>query len=129
MTSYIERYTEVVLNSNIAVMVLLNQDNTDMEFWRLKPCQAAESELTTRAEFAARKLRPVGVAGLQGTTPAVALKEPLDPAVVGAIGTAFAEYIRALIGDSVAMQIEERQKGDEVSWLDRLHQLPDARVN
>ncbi len=125
--TYLEKSAEVVLNSNIAVMVLLNSDNTDMEFWRVRPCQAESP--TTREEFTARKLRSVGVAGLCGTKAVCAFKEPLHPDVVGAIGNAFAEYIHALIGDSVAMQIEERQKGDSVSWLNQLYQLPDARVN
>jgi hypothetical protein len=123
--TYIEKATQVVLDSSIAVMVLLNQDNTDLEMWPLRPRQAA---LTSQEEFAARKLRTVGVAGLCGTKATCAFKEPLDPTVVGAIGTAFAEYIHVLLGDSIAMQIEEQQKGDEVAWLEKLHQLPDTRM-
>jgi hypothetical protein len=124
--TYTEKSTQVVLESQIAVMVLLNPDSTDMEMWPLRPRQAAT---TMPEEFAARKLRAVGVAGLCGAKAICAFKEPLDPTVVGAIGTAFAEYIGVLLGDSIAVQIEERQKGDEVAWLEQLHQLPDTRMN
>jgi hypothetical protein len=58
-----------------------------------------------------------------------AFKEPLDLAVIDAISTAFLEYVRVLLGDSIAMQIEERQKGDEVEWLKGLWSLPDTRMN
>jgi len=124
--TYIEKATQVVLDSSLSVMVMISPGNTDLEFWRLKPVQAPE---TTPEEFAARKLRAVGVVGLRGTKATCAFKEPLDPAVVDAIATAFTDYIRVLLGDSIAMQIEERQVGDEVAWLEQLYQLPDTRMN
>jgi hypothetical protein len=126
---YEERSRQIVLDSSIAVMVLLNADNTDMEMWPLQPRIATAAELTSPEEFKARKLRTVGVAGLCGTTPLCAFKEPLEPTVVGAVATAFAVYIRSLIGDSIAAQLEEQKKGDEVTWLEQLHCLPDTRMN
>lgn len=126
MQPYNERAAQVARESQIAVMVLLNPDCTDLEFWRVQPRQAA---LTTPEEFAARKLRPVGVVGIHGTTTHVAFREPLDATTVDAIAAAFAEYIRVLVGDSIAAQFEARQKSDEVDWLERLYHLPDDRLN
>jgi hypothetical protein len=124
--TYTEKSQQVVLESQIAVMLFLNPDNTDLEMWPLRPRQVAT---TSHEEFAARKLRTVGVVGLSGTKGVSAFKEPLESAVVDGISTAFLEYVRVLIGDNIAMQIEEWQKGDEVAWLEQLHLLPDMRMN
>lgn len=125
---YLRHAENVVAQSSIAVMVLLNADNSDMEFWRLRP-SVPEGALTPAVEFVARKLRPVGVVGLSGSTPLVAFKEPLSPPVVQAIAFAFLEYLRVLIGQSFAEQTQSQQKGDEVEWLWRLRSLPDTRMN
>jgi hypothetical protein len=121
-----EKAALAVAESSVAVMVLLNPDDTDMEFWPLKPREVA---LTPPAEFTARRLRPVGIIGLQGAQAVCAFKEPLDTPVVNSLAMAFLEYIRVMLGRSFTAQTEERQKGDEVGWLERLHLLPDMRIN
>ena len=126
MQSYTERATQVACESQVVVMVLLNADNTDLELWPVKPLQNAAA-LTTPEEFAARKLRPVGMVGLQGTMARVVFKEPLESHVVDAIAMAFTEHVRFLLGNNIAVQVEE-QKGDEVAWLERLYSLPDTRM-
>jgi hypothetical protein len=125
--TYIERANQVASESQLAVQVLLSSGNDDIEFIRLTP-QSNAPYISPEA-FAARKLRDVGVVGLCGTQAACVFKEDLGPVVVGAIGTAFAEYIHVLLGDSIAAQLKEHQKGDEVNWLEQLHCLPDARMN
>jgi hypothetical protein len=127
MQTYFERSQQVVLDSSIAVMVLLNSDNTDLEFWMIAPHEQTASELTSREEFAARKLRSVGVVGLRGIQSLVAFKEPLDTFVVARIATAFADYVRVLMGQSLVHRIQE-QKGDAVEWLERLYALEDPRA-
>jgi hypothetical protein len=117
------RSKQVVLDSSIAVMVLLSPENTDMEFWLLRPHMDAR---TSREDFDARRLRSVGVIGLQGVTPACAFKEPLDAQIVNGIAGAFLEYIRVLIGQCF---VNEHHTGDAVGWLDRLYLLPDSRAN
>jgi hypothetical protein len=123
MQPYIERSSQVALDSSIAVMVLLNQDNTDMEFWALKPHQC---NVTTREEFAARKLRSVGVVGLCGPKAKCAFKERLEPSVINAIATAFTEYLRV----SFAVDFAEQTEAAEITELERLYLLSgDKRPN
>jgi hypothetical protein len=106
-------------------MVLLSQDNTDLEFWMLRPRQAAKSELTPPEEFAARKLRSVGIVGLCGLKPRCAFKEPLETPIVNKIAAAFLEYLRVLLGGQIAEQTEAA----EIAELERLYGLPSGRPN
>lgn len=103
MRPYLERLEQVAADSEMAVMVLLNPDNTDLEFWPLKPRPAAE---TAPAEVGARQLRSVGVIGLNGPAPHFALKEPLDQAVLDAVADAFKAYVKVLVGEEFAKQIK-----------------------
>ena len=123
--TYIEKAALAVADSSVAVMVLLNHDNTDAAFVALKPHQA---DFISPDEFTARRLRPVGVFGLQGLQPVCAFKEPLEAPVVNGLATAFLEYVRVMLGDS-EMQPAEPRIDDSVTWLERLHALPDSRLN
>ncbi len=119
MQPYMQRAAQVVCDSSIAVQVLLNPDNTDLEIWPLKP-EANESELTSRQEFAGRALRSVGVIGfgLQGLKPFTAFKEALEPDVVNAISRTFLEYLRVLIGESFS-------DAAEIAELERIYAYRD----
>jgi len=127
LQTYSERAKQIVHDCGIAVMVLLSQDGSDLEMLPLRPRPLPASELPTAEAFTARRLRPVGIIGLCGTRGMCAFKELLSEAVVAALGVSFGEYVHALIGDRVAAQLVELQKGDEVSWIEQLHKLPDTR--
>jgi hypothetical protein len=120
MLNYAERSKEVVLNTSIAAMVLLGPDNTDVVIWGLEPHSGEQQ--TTAKEFAARKLRSVGVIGLRGYTPEIAFKEPLDFATMAAISYAFLEHIRRVLGERFAGYAETRE-------LSRVFALEDTRPN
>ena len=119
MVNYSERSKEVVLNTSIAAMVLLGPDNTDVEIWGLEP---HSGEQTTAKEFAARKLRSVGVIGLRGSTPEIAFKEPLDFATMAAISYAFLEHVRVVLEERFASYAQVRE-------LNRVFALEDTRPN
>ena len=89
MQPYVERSTQIALSSSIAVMVLLNPDATDLEFWPLRPAPLAPCALTGPQEFTARGLRVAGVVGLTGLKAACAFKEPLEDRVVASVAAAF----------------------------------------
>jgi len=133
MQPYIERSAQVALDSSIAVMVLLNHDATDMEFWPLRPTPVAQCALTGPEEFTARRLRVVGAVGLTGLKTVCAFKEPLESSVVGAIGEAFAVYVHVLLGASLfkqmAAEIGQRQAGDFLHFAEALWSLGDPRLN
>ena len=113
MRPYLERLEQVAAESEVAVIVLLNPDNTDLEFWPLKPRPVSE---TAAENLAARQLRSVGVIGLNGFEPYCALKEPLDAAVLGAIETAFKAFVKVLIGEDFAEQMKSA-KIEELYYL------------
>jgi hypothetical protein len=124
MTYYMENAAHAVAESSVAVMVLVNPDATDIVFWRLRPERAAESDLTTREEFAARKLRSVGVVGLCGLTPVCSFKESLETPVVNSIVVGFLQYIRDSLSDSLV----ELREAAEIAALECLFTLPDMRI-
>lgn len=118
--TYAEAAAEVACLSQIAVMVLLGPENDDVEFWPLRPRQSVP---TSSEEFAARRLRPVGVLGLRGLEFRSALKEPLPADVLRSVGFAFGEYVHSLVGTSMEMQLE----AGEIAELERVLALPDTR--
>jgi len=118
-------YSEVLSDATVAVMVLLNPDATDIEFWRVRPELADRSELTPKEEFTARQLRSVGFVGLKGLTPFCFFKEPLDKRVMNSIVAGFLEYLRVSLGGCFAEQIE----GVEIAALEQLFALQDGRPN
>ncbi len=126
--THIEKAAQAVADSSVAVMVLLNHDNTDAAFVALKPRQA---DFIPPDEFTARRLRPVGVVGLQGLQPVCAFKEPLEAPVVNGLAVAFLEYVRVMLGGSFEMHPAEPEPciDDSVAWLSRLYALPDTRMN
>ena len=103
MRPYLERLGQVAADSEVAVMVLLNPDNTDLGFWPRKPRAASEMAAENLAN---RQLRSVGVIGLNGFEPHCAIKEPLDAAVLNAISIAFTAYVKVLIGEDFAAQMK-----------------------
>jgi hypothetical protein len=119
--TYTEKSTQVVLESQIAVMVLSNDDYTDIVFWRCCPQPADKNELTTKEEFVTRKLHPRGVVGLRGVMVVCAFKDTLETHVVSTITSGFLEYIRASLRDTI-----EASEGAE---LERIFMLPDTRMN
>jgi hypothetical protein len=119
-----ENAAHAVAESSVAVMVLLNHDNTDAEFVALKPREVA---FTSPEEFTARKLRPVGVIGLQGTQPWCAFKEPLDSPVVNSLATAFLEYIHVLLGQGQGFA--EQMEAVEIAELERVWSIADTHPN
>jgi|SRR5581483_5405 len=125
MQPYMERAAQVACESQIAVQILLSRDNRDVELIGLKP----QAEFISREEFAARKLRHVGVIGLSGLKPLVALEEPLEPRIADALAQAFLEYTRVLLGEHFAERFAEQMVGAEVAELERLYTLPDTRLN
>lgn len=121
MQTYSERSAQVVRESSIAAMVLLNDSNTDMELLGLCPRLTPENELISAEEFTARKLRSVGVVALDGRgLPQAAFKESLPASVISAIAAGFTEYLRVLIGQKLTEQMEAA----EIAELERLCQLP-----
>lgn len=125
MQSYDALSTQIAIGSTISAMVLLNPDNSDVEFWPVRPALAAGCEVTSADEFALRKLRTVGVIGLCGPDARCAFKEHLEPQTVTAIGAAFQNYLRVLFGSSFA----EQTRDAEIHELMRLMSLPDIRPN
>jgi hypothetical protein len=122
--TYMEKAAHAVAESSVAVMVLLNHDNTDAEFVALKPREAA---FTAPEEFTARMLRPVGVIGLQGAQPWCAFKEPLDSPVVNSLATAFLEYIHVLLGQGQGFA--EQMEAVEIAELERVWSIADTHPN
>ncbi len=117
MQPYFERAVQVACESSISCLVLLSSGNDDIELLRITPQPSAD--FVSPEVFAARQLRNVGVVGLCGTKPTVAFKEPLEPPVVNAIAMAFLEYLRVLLGESLAEQTE----AFEIAELERLYSL------
>jgi len=133
MQSYQELSSKIAVDSSIAVIVLLNPDATDSEFWPLRPQPLEPSELNAPDDFAARKLRIVGVVGLCGLKPQCAFKEELPERVMGKIGVAFVEYVRVALGQSyneqLAVEVARQMPGDFLEFAGRLYALPDGRAN
>lgn len=124
-TPYSGRSKEVVKSASIAAMVFLNEANTDMEIWLVRPQPTPESNLMTAEAIVDRKLREVGVIALnERGLPQASFKESLPAVVISAIAAGFSEYIRVLIGQKLTEQLEAA----EISELERLYSLPDKRL-
>lgn len=120
MQPYSVRAAEVACGQ-IVLQVLLSESNDDLEFVAMH--SAAQPFPITREDFAARKLRSVGVIGLRGLAPARAFKEPLAPSVVDGISTAFLVYVQTVLGNS----FHEHAAKAELTELERMFALPDPR--
>ena len=123
--TYLEKSSQLAVESSIAVMALSNPEYTDLEFLPLKPRQLPEKDhAALKARWPGRGLRSVGVIGLVGAAPRCAFSMPLGPEQVSARVGAFLAYLHALFCDSLA----EQQKGDEAAWLEALYSLEDDRT-
>jgi hypothetical protein len=124
--TYLEKSTELACAASVAVMVLANGQNDDIEFLPLQPRRFSDAEmLDLRARWAGRDLRSVGVIGLVGATPECAFKEPLGVNVTTSLAGAFLAYLQSLFRDGFAAQLE----GFEVQELCRLWSLADTRTD
>jgi hypothetical protein len=117
--SYFEAVEQLVDTSTRVVQVLLSDSTGHLEIY------PTSRSLPNLQEFINRRLRPIGVLGLQGSRVAFAFKEELPENTICAIGTAYGAYINALLGPDAADQIERA----EISELTRLYTLPDDRMN
>lgn len=126
--TYQEQSTQLTLDASVAVFILMGTRN-DIEFVPLKPRAANESMLADiKARWPGRGLRSVGVIGLVGTSPALALKEPLTAEQTSALTVAFLEYLHVLFADGFAAHIEAAAlHTDSVAWCERLYALEDPR--
>lgn len=132
MQPYSERAAEVASGSQIAVLILANNDFSDLEFVPLRPRMADESTWADlKARWPGRGLQARGVVGLCGSRTACAFKEPLADAIVASLANSFAEYVRVLLGEDLAGWMEavemRREAGDFVDWANSLWLLPDGR--
>ena len=127
--TYTAQSQNLANESSIAVLVLMGAPD-DIEFIPLKPLAADENTLAKlKTRWPGRGLRSIGVVGLVGVTPQIALKEPLTTQQVDCLAAAFLTYVRGLLTSAPTPVdcVEEHQKGDEVDWLCRLWSLPDTR--
>ena len=118
MHNFIENVADACVNADVAAMLLSSEDGLDIELWPLRTGAA----WTSREEFNRRQLRIVGGVGLHGMKPVFSFKEPLPITTIAALGVAFADYVRSLLGANFAEQIE-------ISELERTYQLCDPRMN
>lgn len=101
--SYQEECTQLAFEASVAVFVLGNPECTDVEFLPLKPRMADGQMLAElKARWPGRSLDSIGVIGLVGTAPQLALKGPLQPEQVSRLFGAFFTYLQALLADTFA---------------------------
>ena len=126
MQGFSERASQIACESDIAVQVLLSTGNDDIELVPLKP-RAFPGGYITPSEFTSRRLRSVGVVGVDagGFSSACAFKEDLPDFLVARIAEAFGEYARVLLGDNLPPQTEAEQ----IAELERIFRLEDPRPN
>lgn len=126
--AYTQNAAQLAIDASVAVQVLLGTAPDDCEFIPLKPKPADADMLNEIAmRWPGRGLRSVGVVGLVGTSPRVALREPLEPETVDRLVVAFLTYINALFGQS----FQEQRAAIEIAELQRIYAYrdPSAPVN
>ncbi len=117
MQTFIEQAADVCASADVSAILLLSADGQDIELWHLRP----QGARTSPEEFAMRQLRIVGAVGLHGMTPRFTFKESLPLFTFRAFGKAFADYVRSLLGETCAEQLE-------ISELERMYSMPDPRT-
>lgn len=124
--AYLEESRQLALDASVAVQVLMGSDPRDVEFIPLRP-KAADTSMWAElaARWPGRGLRSIGVIGLVGIVPKVALKELLEPKQVSLLTTGFLAYLHELLSGSFAAQTEAA----EIAELERVYLLPDTRPN
>ena len=124
--TYSEKSQQLACEASVAVLALSNPECTDVEFLPLRPRQMSVSDrVELAARWSGRNLRSIGVIGLVGTSPRIALREPLETEQVNALADAFLAYLHVLFADSFAEQLE----GVEMAELERMWSLRDPRMD
>jgi hypothetical protein len=126
--TYTERSQTLANESSVAVLVLMGAPD-DIELVMIKPKPAdAKTLLELKDRWPGRGLRSIGVMGLVGLSPQIALKEPLEPRQIDALASAFLTYVNVLLfGEQPCTDAPLEQRGDAVDWLEHLYSLPDTR--
>jgi hypothetical protein len=119
--TYAGRSETVILEAHVAVMVLANEDCTDVQLVSLKPRYDEGAFEALKGRWAGRGLRSIGVLGMKGTTPMTALKVPIDPDKIRALASAFIVYVDRLLFETFTDQMT-------VAELQRVATLPDNRL-
>ena len=115
---------QLATDAQIAVYVMASPDTQDIEILPLKPRTASDAEresLTVR--WPGRGLQGIGVLGrlTDGSVHmALRIPFPFDHLQLAALLLAFANHCEA-------RNPSEPQCDDSVTWLERLHALPDSR--
>ena len=119
-----DKFETLAAQSSLAVAILGNADITDIEMLPVQPRGMSAEEVHKRSvEWADRRLHFIGIAGIVDGKPRTALAVELDDKRIAALSQAFIAYFEVLLRD----QLEQPEKGDEVTWLRALYALPDSR--
>jgi hypothetical protein len=102
--TYEQRSIDLAVASSIAVLVFANEDFSEIEMLPLRPKQLAQSEKESLQKLW-RGLKSIGVMGLVGCVPRVALREPLDADCITALSNAFLEHVHATLCDGLAREV------------------------
>jgi len=106
MLPYEEKSVDLAVASSIAVLVFANEDFSDIAMLELKPHQLADGEKECLGKcWAPRSLRSIGVMGLVGASPRLALREPIDTDCITALSNAFLEHVHATLCDGLAREV------------------------
>lgn len=113
---------QLAADAQIAAYIMASPDAQEIEMLMLKPCMASDAERESLlARWPNRRLQGVGVIGrLANGGIGVALKVPFDHLQI-------ASLLRAFTNHCEARNATEPQCDDSVTWLERLHALPDSR--
>ena len=115
---------QLATDAQIAVYVMASPETQDIEILPLKPCMASDTERESlTARWPGRGLQGIGVIGrLTDGTVHIALRVPFpfDHLQLAALLLAFTNHCEA-------RNASEPQCDDSVTWLERLHALPDSR--
>lgn len=118
-----EKAIQLVLQSSVALYVLMGAEN-DVEFLPLRPELADDVTLMAlRNRWPGRGLRWIGVIGLVGATPRIAVNEPLHPDQINALCIAFLAQLNCLF--SAKFHTERTQT--EISELQRIYAYSDTQ--
>jgi hypothetical protein len=121
MLTYSEKSAQLAREASIAALVLMGEGPADCELLPLRPTADEGMMADLKARWPGRGLRSVGMVGLCGASPCVALKEPLSLEQISALTGAFTSYVHSLLGDRFREQCE-------IAELERLYALPVNRL-
>jgi hypothetical protein len=119
-----DKFEALAMEAQLAVSVLGNADVSDVELLNIKPYPLGPEKIQELAvQWAGRDLRFIGTIGIVDGQTRTALTVPLDDRRISALSEAFIAHCEVLLSDNV----EQRQKGDEVTWLESLYRTADDR--